>query len=172
MRHVKSVELWSVSREAASRPSEESVQGVAGPSSRHGDEELSPTLSVCAPCRFLAITPFPSTVSTTSPPGTVPLNALPTITKYSPGGRTVLGEMVARIRVAPPVHVWTVHPPTSARVVPVLRSSTNPEGPSAISFTFTGETPGVTPNVLPASSATVATVFPKVLTPRSLAPCA
>jgi len=74
------------------------MQGVAGAASRHGEDMFNPTLSTCAPYRFLAITPVPSTVSTTGPLGAVPLNALPTITKYSPGGRTVLGEMVARIR--------------------------------------------------------------------------
>ncbi len=164
MRQLKSAELWSVSREVLSRPSAESAQGLAGPSSLHGEEELSPTLSVCAPCRFLAITPFPATLSTTSPLGTVPLNAEPTITKYSAGGSTVLGEMVARIWALPPSQDWTVHPPMSAAVEPVLRSSTNPAGPSAISFTFTGDTPGVPPSVLLASSSAVATVFPKGVT--------
>jgi len=129
-------------------------------------------LSACAPCWFRAITPVPSTVATTIPFGTVPLNALPTITKYSPAGRTVLGEMVARIREEPPTQDWTAHPPMSAVVAPVLRSSTNPAGPSAISFTLTGDTPGVLPNVLPASSTNVATLFPKGVTRRSLAPCA
>ncbi|PWK87894.1 hypothetical protein C8D88_10390 [Lentzea atacamensis] len=116
-------------------------------------------LSACAPYRFRAITPVPSTVSTTRPFGIVPLNALPTITKYSPGGRTLLGGMVARIRGVRPAHACSVHPPTSVAVEPVLRSSTNPLEPSAISFTFTGETPGVLPNELPASNNNVPTVF-------------
>ncbi|SFR28354.1 hypothetical protein SAMN04488564_113202 [Lentzea waywayandensis] len=152
-----------MSREALSRPSAELCpefgQGVAGPSSRQGEDEVRPTLSVCAPCRFRAITPEPSTVCTTIPLGTVPLNALPTIRKYSPGGSTVLGGMVARIRGVLPAQAWTDHPPMSASVEPVLRSSTNPLDPSAISFTFTGETPGAPPNAAPASSRYVATEF-------------
>ncbi|GAB2822809.1 hypothetical protein GCM10027200_22750 [Lentzea nigeriaca] len=54
----------------------------------------------------------------------------------------------------------------------MLRSSTNPLVPSAISFTFTGDTPGVLPNELPASNSNVPTVFTKGATLRSLAPCA
>ncbi|MCR3754084.1 hypothetical protein LX88_008094 [Lentzea californiensis] len=149
-----------MSWEGPSRPSDESAHGVADPASRHGEEELRPTLSVCAPCRFRAITPLPSTVSTTIPPGAVPLNALPTTRKYSPGGSTVPGGMVARIRGVEPAQAWIVHPPTSAPVEPVLRSSTNPLDPSAISFTFTGETPGVPPSAAPASSRYVATELP------------
>ena len=162
-----------MSREALSRPSEEPSlefwQGVAGPSSRHGEDEVRPTLSVCAPCRFRAITPEPSTVCTTIPLGAVPLNALPTIRKYSPGGSTVLGGMVARIRGVLPAQAWTAHPPMSASVDPVLRSSTNPLDPSAISFTFTGETPGAPPSAVLASSRHVATEFPGGVTDRSLA---
>ncbi|RDI17895.1 hypothetical protein DFR72_120119 [Lentzea flaviverrucosa] len=149
-----------MSWEGPSRPSDESAHGVADPASRHGEEELRPTLSMCAPCRFRAITPEPSTVSTTIPPGAVPLNALPTIRKYSPGGSTVPAGMVARIRGVEPAQAWIVHPPTSAPVEPVLRSSTNPLDPSAISFTFTGETPGVPPSAAPASSRYVATELP------------
>lgn len=173
MRQVKSVKLWSVSREALSRPTEEPWpefgQGAAGPSSRHGEDEVRPTLSVCAPCRFRAITPEPSTVLTTIPLGTVPLNALPTIRKYSPGSSTVAGGMVARIRGVLPTQAWTDHPPMSASVEPVLRSSTNPLDPSAISFTLTGDAPGAPPNAAPASNRYVATVFPRGVTDRSLA---